>query len=192
MPAAPAPRRSGRTPRPSPALAALLAAAAGRCSSPAGARGARARARALAAACGALLATSAVANGLFAGDPWSLGISGGFASPLAAELIRDADLVVGWGCALNMWTTRHGSLLGAGATVVQVDVDADAIGAHHPVDLGVLGDAPRPPRTCSPRARRAHRLPDRRRPGGDRRSGPLARRAVRGPHRPGLASTRGR
>jgi thiamine pyrophosphate-dependent acetolactate synthase large subunit-like protein len=105
-----------------------------------GARGAGPELRALAAASGALLATSAVAHGLFAGDDWSLGISGGFASPAAVELIGDADLVVGWGCALNMWTTRHGTLIGPDARVVQVDLDADAIGAHRPVDLGVLGD----------------------------------------------------
>jgi thiamine pyrophosphate-dependent acetolactate synthase large subunit-like protein len=39
-----------------------------------------------------------------------------------------------------MWTTRHGTLIGPRARVVQVDLDADAIGAHRPVDLGVLGD----------------------------------------------------
>ena len=112
-----------------------------RCSSPAAARARPAASCGRSAPrSGALLATSAVAHGLFAGDPWSLGISGGFATPLAAELIRDADLVVGWGCALNMWTTRHGTLIGPGARVVQVDLDADAIGAHRPVDLGVLGD----------------------------------------------------
>lgn len=122
-------------------LAAELAAAqrpvfvAGR-----GARGAREELRALAEATGALLATSAVANGLFHGDPWSLGISGGFASPLAAELISGADLVVGWGCALNMWTTRHGNLIGHDARVAQVDLDADAIGAHRQVDVAVIGD----------------------------------------------------
>src|SRR5919108_41510 len=98
------------------------------------------RTPALAAASGALLATSAVAAGLFADEEWSLGISGGFATPLAAELISGADLVVGWGCALNMWTTRHGALIAPDATVVQVDLDADAIGANRPVHLGVLGD----------------------------------------------------
>jgi thiamine pyrophosphate-dependent acetolactate synthase large subunit-like protein len=124
-------------------LAGMLAAAqrpvfvAGR-----GARGAGLQLRELAGASGALLATSAVAHGLFAGDDWALGMSGGFASPLAAELIRDADLVVGWGCALNMWTTGHGTLIGPTARVVQVDVDADAIGANRIVDLGVLGDVP--------------------------------------------------
>lgn len=123
-------------------LAALLVAArrpvfvAGR-----GARAAGPALRELAAAAGALLATSAVANGLFHDDPWALGISGGFATPLAAELIAGADLVVGWGCTLNMWTMRHGALIGPGARVAQVDLDADAIGAHRPVDLGVLGDA---------------------------------------------------
>ena len=122
-------------------LAELLAAAsrpvfiAGR-----GARGKALTLNALADACGALLATSAVAHGLFAGEPWSLGISGGFSSPLTAELIGDADLVVGWGCALNMWTTRHGRLLGPDATLVQVDVEQAALGAHRPISLGVVGD----------------------------------------------------
>jgi thiamine pyrophosphate-dependent acetolactate synthase large subunit-like protein len=123
------------------ALAGLLDAAerpvfvAGR-----GALGAREELRALAEASGALLATSAVASGLFHDDPWSLGISGGFASPLAVELIAGADLVVAWGCALTMWTTRHGRLIGERARVVQVDLDVDALGAHRPVDLGVVGD----------------------------------------------------
>jgi thiamine pyrophosphate-dependent acetolactate synthase large subunit-like protein len=69
-----------------------------------------------------------------------LGISGGFASPLAEELIRDADLIVGWGCALNNWTTRQGKLIGPNAKLVQVDVESAALGAHRPIHLGVLGD----------------------------------------------------
>lgn len=94
----------------------------------------------LADATGALLATSAVAAGTFDGNPWDLGISGGFASPTAAALLTDADLVVALGASLTMWTTRHGRLLGPGATVVQVDADADALGANAPLDLAVLGD----------------------------------------------------
>jgi acetolactate synthase I/II/III large subunit len=96
--------------------------------------------RALAEHTGALLATSAAAKGLFHGDPWSLDVSGGFSSPLAAELIGRADLIVGWGCALNMWTMRHGELIAPGTTVVQVDVEADALGRHRAIDLGVTGD----------------------------------------------------
>jgi len=94
----------------------------------------------LAEASGALLATSAVANGLFAENPFSLGISGGFSSPTTAELIAGADLIVGWGCALNMWTMRHGRLIGDQTVVAQVDVEVEAIGAHRPVDVGVVGD----------------------------------------------------
>jgi acetolactate synthase I/II/III large subunit len=105
-----------------------------------GARGRAAELERLADACGALLATSAVAKGLFRGSPWNLDVSGGFASPLAAELISDADLIVGWGCSLNMWTTRHGKLIPPEATLVQVDDDATAIGANRPVHLGVVGD----------------------------------------------------
>jgi acetolactate synthase I/II/III large subunit len=101
---------------------------------------ARAELERLADACGALLATSAVAKGLFRGNPWDLDVSGGFASPLAAELITRADVIVGWGCSLNMWTMRHGKLIGTGTTLIQVDDDASALGAHRPVHLGVLGD----------------------------------------------------
>jgi len=105
-----------------------------------GAVDARAEVETLAAACGALLATSAAAKGLFAGGDWSLDVSGGFATPLAAELIGAADVVVAWGASLNMWTTRHGTLVHSGATVVQVDLDRAALGAHHRVDVGIVGD----------------------------------------------------
>jgi len=132
----------GRTFPPGPAAEAVTALAgvlrearrpvfiAGR-----GARGRAAELERLADACGALLATSAVAKGLFRGSPWNLDVSGGFASPLAAELISGADVIVGWGCSLNMWTTRHGRLIPPEATLVQVDDDATAIGAHRPVHL---------------------------------------------------------
>jgi acetolactate synthase I/II/III large subunit len=125
------------------ALADALAAArrpvfiAGR-----GARVAAARAdlERLADHCGALLATSAAAKGLFRGSPWDLDVSGGFASPLAAELIQGADLVVSWGSSLNMWTLRHGTLIGPGTIVAQVDNDPTQLGGHRPVDVGVVGD----------------------------------------------------
>lgn len=105
-----------------------------------GGRNAGAEIAALADHVGALVATSAVANGLFRGHEFDLGISGGFSAPLTAELISNADLIVGWGCALNMWTMRHGSLIGADTAVVQIDDTAEALGAHRPVTLGIHGD----------------------------------------------------
>jgi len=105
-----------------------------------GARAAKAQIVQLAERTGALLATTAVARGLFQDVAFNLDVSGGFATPAAADLIRGADLLVGWGSGLNMWTLRHGTLVGDGATVVQVDHDPEAIGAHHRVDLGIVGD----------------------------------------------------
>jgi thiamine pyrophosphate-dependent acetolactate synthase large subunit-like protein len=90
-------------PVPSPAAVSRLADALAAARRPVfiagrGARlsGAREPLRALADRCGALLATSAVARGLFLGDPYDLDVSGGFATPAATELIAEADLLVGW------------------------------------------------------------------------------------------------
>lgn len=95
---------------------------------------------ALASVCRALLATSAVAKGLFHDDPWSLDVSGGFSSPVTADLISHADLIVGWGCSLNMWTMRHGRLIAQDATVVQVDDTVAALGAQRDITFGIHGD----------------------------------------------------
>ena len=90
---------------------------------------------------GAILATSAMGHGLFAGNPYSVGISGGFASPVAVELLGQADAVLAFGASLNHWTARHGRLFSPDASVVQVDLEGEAIGALHRVDVGVVGDA---------------------------------------------------
>ncbi len=96
---------------------------------------------ALGARIGAVLATSAPANGLFAGRPYALGISGGFASPFAASLLPQADAVLVVGASVNHWTTKHGALIGPDAKVIQVDLDPNAIGRNRPADLALLGDA---------------------------------------------------
>ena len=95
----------------------------------------------LGAAIGAVLATSAMGHGLFEGSPWAVGISGGFASPIAARLIAEADLVLAFGAGLTRWTTRDGALIARGAKVVQVDLDEESLGAHRPVHAAVVGDA---------------------------------------------------
>ncbi|MCW6006789.1 thiamine pyrophosphate-binding protein [Micromonospora sp. CPCC 205371] len=114
-----------------------------------GARRARDEIAALADRCGAVLAVSAAAKGLFAGDPWYLDVSGGFATPLCAELAAGADLVVAWGSTLNMWTTRHGRLIPTSAVVAQVDLEPAALGLHRPVDIEVPGDVATVAEACA-------------------------------------------
>jgi thiamine pyrophosphate-dependent acetolactate synthase large subunit-like protein len=90
---------------------------------------------------GAVLATSAMGHGLFAGNPYSLGIAGGFSSSLAIKLLGEADVVLAFGASLNHWTVRHGRLFSPEARVVQVDLEPEAIGRVHHADIGVVGDA---------------------------------------------------
>jgi acetolactate synthase-1/2/3 large subunit len=88
---------------------------------------------------GALYATTVMAGGMFGGSQWTLGICGGFASPAAARLIKDADLVVAFGASLNEWTLSGGRLLAPEATLVRVDTVART--EVDRVDLNITGDA---------------------------------------------------
>ena len=96
---------------------------------------------ALADRVGALLATSVCGHGLFAGNPWSVGISGGFSSPVADELISESDFILGFGASFTQWTTKKGKLIAPGAVVAQVDIEAPKLGYQMPVQNAVHGDA---------------------------------------------------
>jgi thiamine pyrophosphate-dependent acetolactate synthase large subunit-like protein len=96
---------------------------------------------ALAERTGALLATTVCGHGLFADSPWSLGICGGFASPIADELIAESDLVAGFGASFTQWTTKRGKLIAPGATVAQIDVESSNLGYQMPVQHAIHGDA---------------------------------------------------
>jgi len=95
---------------------------------------------ALADRIGALLATTVCGHGLFSGNPWSLGISGGFSSPVADELISQSDLILAFGAGLTHWTTKRGKLV-AGARVAQIDIELAKLGYQMPVQLAVHADA---------------------------------------------------
>ncbi|GAA3168855.1 hypothetical protein [Nonomuraea salmonea] len=94
----------------------------------------------LAEQAGALLATTLGGHGMFSSNPWNIGIAGTLASPETAELLGAADLVVAWGCTLDTWTTRRGTLLSPQARLAQIDINPAALGLHHRIDLGVAGD----------------------------------------------------
>jgi acetolactate synthase-1/2/3 large subunit len=94
---------------------------------------------ALADRLGALLTTTVMVDGLYRDSPWCLGICGGFASPRAARIMGDADVIVAFGASLNDFTLHGGMLLDPDATLVQVDLDAAPTVSR--VDLCVTGDA---------------------------------------------------
>ena len=96
---------------------------------------------ALAERTGALLATSVCGHGLFAGNPWSVGISGGFSSPVADELISESDFILAFGASLTQWTTKRGKLIALSAVVAQVDIDVPKLGYQMPVQMAVHADA---------------------------------------------------
>lgn len=68
-----------------------------------------------------LFTTSLLANGAFATNPWSVGVSGGFSTSGASQLLGEADLLVSFGASLNDWTLAHGMLYRDDLKVVQVD-----------------------------------------------------------------------
>jgi thiamine pyrophosphate-dependent acetolactate synthase large subunit-like protein len=103
--------------------------------------GAEAALVALAERTGGLLATSVCGHGVFAADPWSVGISGGFSSAAAHELISESDLILAFGASLTQWTTKRGALIAPGAVVAQVDVEAARLGYQMPVQIAVHADA---------------------------------------------------
>jgi len=102
--------------------------------------GARAHLVRLGEATGALLGTSLMARSLFADSPYSVGIVGSFASPIASELLSRASLVLAFGASLNYYTTYLGDIFGK-ARFIHIDNQPAALGKYQPVDVSVVADA---------------------------------------------------
>ena len=85
------------------------------------------------------VATSVRGKGLFADDPFNLGICGTISNPVAAETIGAADCLIVFGASLNQFTAGLGGLT-RGKRIVHVDPTASQIGRFTPVDAGLVGD----------------------------------------------------
>jgi len=98
--------------------------------------------RRLAEQTGSLVATTLLARGLFADDPYDLGVAGTFSTSIATEYLRQADVVIAVGASLNAFTTFTGHLFPQ-ARIIQIDADAAALGRHVEVEpeLAIHGDA---------------------------------------------------
>jgi len=88
--------------------------------------GAKAEVLELAERCGALLATTLPARGLFGGNSFAIGIGGGWSSDLATELFVKSDLVIAIGTSLTGFTTHSGRLY-PHARVIQIDENPRAV-----------------------------------------------------------------
>ncbi|HEU0168511.1 MAG TPA: thiamine pyrophosphate-binding protein, partial [Chloroflexota bacterium] len=103
--------------------------------------GAREEIRALGSRIGALLATSLLAKGWFAGEEFDGGISGLYGTRAATELFADADLVIGVGATLNNYTTEHGYVFPE-AKYIHIDVKPHArMGHSRAADVYLQADA---------------------------------------------------
>ena len=80
---------------------------------------------------GALLATSLQGKGLFAEQPFDIGIAGTFASAAGEELFSDADFVLGVGAEVGYYTSE-GGLLFPSAEIARIDI------APPPQQIGVI------------------------------------------------------
>lgn len=89
---------------------------------------------------GAPLATTLLGRDQFRGHDFDLGVFGTLSHPVAIEAIAAADCVIAFGAGLNQYTTDRGALVRDRA-VVQVDLEAAAIGRHAAVTAGLVADA---------------------------------------------------
>lgn len=84
----------------------------------------------LAAATGAITASTALGRGVFPDAKYDLGVTGGFGAEGAMDLVREADVAVVFGASLNQFTMRFGDLFAPGTRVFQVDVAPSATHPH--------------------------------------------------------------
>ncbi|MGI8609064.1 MAG: thiamine pyrophosphate-binding protein [Candidatus Dormibacteria bacterium] len=89
---------------------------------------------------GALMATSLLANSFFRGDEYNVGVLGTMATPVASELVSQADVILVFGASLNQYTTYRGDLV-RGARIIQFDSSPKAAGRYQPAELAIVADA---------------------------------------------------
>ena len=106
----------------------------------AGAVSAREQLIALADRLQAPLATTLKAKGLFNDHPYNMDIFGTLSTPAAYDAMAKSDCIVCFGSGLHDFTTDRGKLM-KDKRVVQVDIDATAIGGGLHPDVALVADA---------------------------------------------------
>ncbi|MGQ9683148.1 MAG: thiamine pyrophosphate-binding protein [Anaerolineae bacterium] len=108
----------------------------------AGARGAREPLLTLAYRLGAPVLTTCRSKGLIpAEEPLAGGTPGLFGTPVADDLLREADTILAVGCSLSESTSGGWQLLRPDQNLLQMDLDPGQIGRLYPAAVGLWGDA---------------------------------------------------
>lgn len=94
----------------------------------------------LAEKAGALLTTSLLARCYFAGNPFDIGLSGGFSTEDTIDVASECDLVVTFGASFNQHTSAYGTLF-RNAELVQIDCDPNGFCKYQLPDMMILADA---------------------------------------------------
>ena len=74
-------------------------------------------------------------------SPLFLGSLGYGAVAITEDLVGDADVVLAMGCRFSEFTTRRWTLLSPGTALIQVDIEAEALGRHYVPEIGICADA---------------------------------------------------
>lgn len=88
---------------------------------------------------GALLATTLKGRGLFGADPFNLGVFGTLSTPLAGDLIMQADCIIAFGASLNTFTAAKGPYL-EDKRIIQCNLEALEVGRNIAPDAALVGD----------------------------------------------------
>ncbi|HSQ03061.1 MAG TPA: thiamine pyrophosphate-binding protein, partial [Burkholderiales bacterium] len=105
--------------------------------------GARAEVLELAEMLSAAVVTSYSRNDMVPMEhPLALGAIGRAGAPEAKAAIQKADVILAAGTRLSHFTTMYDhSIVPAGVPILQIELDAQEIGRHYPVEVGMIGDA---------------------------------------------------
>ncbi|MGH7831040.1 MAG: thiamine pyrophosphate-binding protein [Candidatus Binatia bacterium] len=90
------------------------------------------------------IVTSNGKSGIVPDDyPLSIGRLGSKANQVALQTVKEADVLISFGCTFNDRSTFGFSreIFSPNVRIIQVDIDPYQIGRNYPIELGIVGDA---------------------------------------------------
>lgn len=92
--------------------------------------------------CAAIVTSYARNDAVPAEHPLVLGSIGRAGAPEAKAAVQASDIILAAGTRLAHFTTFFDhSIIPAGVPILQIEIDAQEVGRHYPVEVGMVGDA---------------------------------------------------